>query len=321
VGGMLIAAFGWRAIFWVNLPLCAAGVAASLAWIDGKRHAARRGGLDLPGQALAIATLTALVAAMIEMRPLGASHPLVMGGLALAAACGALFVLAESRSASPMLPLSLFRDRTFSAAVVFGMAVNLTYYGMVFVLSLYVQRVLGHTPLQTGLIFLPLTGGFLLSNLASGPVVARFGSRAPMVAGALLDACGFAALYFVDASTPVAALLVPFLLIPTGMGLAVPAMTTAILGAVAPERAGTASAVLNTARQAAGAIGVAVFGALASHGASGASARIVTGVQWSAAIAVVLLMCAALTARHVRSVKKRDARAHEGTRNAATHAE
>ena len=179
-----------------------------------------------------------------------------------------------------MLPLSLFADPTFSAAVAFGVFANLTYYGMVFVLSLYLQRVLGHTPLQTGLAFLPLTGGFLLSNLASGPVVARFGSRVPMIAGALLDAAGFAALIFVGPSTPTAALLLPFLLIPAGMGLAVPAMTTAVLGAVAQERAGTASAVLNTARQAAGAIGVAAFGALAAHGGGATeTAHIVAGVQ------------------------------------------
>ncbi|MGA7814298.1 MFS transporter, partial [Caballeronia sp.] len=175
----------------------------------------------------------------------------------------------------------------------FGMCVNLTYYGMVFVLSLYLQRVLGHTPLEAGLAFLPLTGGFLLSNLAAGPVVARFGSRLPMITGALLDATGFAALCFVGASTPVAALLLPFLLIPSGMGLAVPAMTTAVLGSASPEQAGTASAVLNTARQSAGAIGVAAFGALASHSAIGNTEQIVTGVRASAAVSVALLLFAA----------------------------
>jgi DHA2 family methylenomycin A resistance protein-like MFS transporter len=175
------------------------------------------------------------------------------------------------------------------------------------------QRVLGHTPLQTGLAFLPLTGGFLLSNLASGPVVARFGSRGPMIAGALIDAAGFAALMFVGASTSTAALLLPFLLIPTGMGLAVPAMTTAILGTVAQERAGTASAVLNTARQAAGAIGVAAFGALAGHATGGSqTASIVAGVKWSAGSSVALLICGALTARRVRNAAQLAAKGMAG---------
>ncbi|SAK57575.1 major facilitator transporter [Caballeronia hypogeia] len=302
VGGVLIAAFGWRSIFWVNLPICIAGVAATLLWVENARpkDAAHARGIDLPGQALAIAALAAFVGAVIELRPLGFAHPLVAGGLVLALAAGGAFIAVERKSRAPMLPLSLFSERTFSAAVIFGIGVNLTYYGMVFVLSLYLQRVLGHTPLQTGLAFLPLTGGFLISNLVSGPVVARFGSRGPMIAGALLDAAGFAALGFVDATTPTTALLVPFLLIPSGMGLAVPAMTTALLGTVGQQRAGTASAVLNTARQAAGAIGVAAFGALAGHGEGAAGAlQIVDAVRWSAGISVALLLCAALCARWV----------------------
>ncbi|WP_248322486.1 MFS transporter [Caballeronia sp. Sq4a] len=301
VGGALIAAFGWRSIFWVNLPICAAGVAATLAWVDESPSHGRGDGIDLSGQALAIVALTALVGAVIEARPLGLSHPLVTGAFAIAVAATAAFIAVERRSRAPMLPLALFGERTFSAAVLFGIAVNFTYYGSVFVLSLYLQRVLGQTPLQTGLAFLPLTGGFLLSNLASGPVVARFGSRGPMIAGALLDAAGFASLAFVDAHTPTVALLLPFLLIPSGMGVAVPAMTTALLGTVGQRRAGTASAVLNTARQAAGAMGVAAFGALAGQaGGAAASAHIVDAVRWSAAASVAMLACAAVIARGVR---------------------
>jgi MFS transporter, DHA2 family, methylenomycin A resistance protein len=200
---------------------------------------------------------------------------------------GGAFVAVESRVASPMLPLSLFSKRTFSAAVLFGICVNLTYYGMVFVLSLYLQRVRGYTPLQAGLTFLPLTGGFLLSNVASGWVVGRFGARVPMMAGAVIAALGYGLLHRVDAATPLVGLLLPFLLIPSGMGLAVPAMTTAVLASTEAKRAGTASAVLNTARQAGGAVGVAAFGALASG--AGAS-QIVSGMQTATAISVGLLV-------------------------------
>ena len=241
VGGVLIAAWGWRGIFLVNLPLCAAGLAAAFAWIPARRAAAGRAlrsirALDLRGQFIAIAMLTALTGAVIEWRPLGFTHPVVAGGLALATLAALAFVAVEARTATPMLPLSLFRHRTFSAAVLFGICVNLTYYGTVFVLALYLQRARGESALQAGLAFLPLTGGFLLSNLASGRVVARHGPRAPMLAGALVAALGYGSLHFIDASTPLAALLVPFLLIPTGMGFAVPAMTTAVLASVAPER-------------------------------------------------------------------------------------
>ena len=313
-GGLLIAAFGWRSIFLVNLPICAAGLLATWLWVprdEATGHAqARNGkagiagpadsaaadisraasgtvkqasatergappatsnvgprGIDLGGQCLAIVALTAFVAAVIEWRPLGLGHPLVAGGFVLALLAAGAFIAVESRSASPMLPLSLFSKRTFSAAVLFGICVNLTYYGMVFVLSLYLQRVRGYSPLQAGLAFLPLTGGFLVSNVASGWAVGRFGVRVPMIVGAVIAALGYGLLHRVDAATPLSALLLPFLLIPSGMGLAVPAMTTAVLASTEAKRAGTASAVLNTARQAGGAVGVAAFGALASGAA------------------------------------------------------
>lgn len=306
VGGVLIAAFGWRSIFLVNLPICAAGLLATLIWVpkpDCTRKNARQAatvganagagaepsprGFDLSGQCLAIVALTAFVAAVIEWRPLGLSHPLVTGGFILALIATGAFIAVESRVATPMLPLSLFSTRTFSAAVLFGICVNLTYYGMVFVLSLYLQRVRGYTALQAGLAFLPLTGGFLLSNVASGWVVGRFGVRVPMIAGAITGGLGYGLLHFVDAGTPLVGLLLPFLLIPSGMGLAVPAMTTAVLASVEAKRAGTASAVLNTARQAGGAVGVAAFGALAS---GAAATQIVSGMQAATAVSVGLLV-------------------------------
>jgi DHA2 family methylenomycin A resistance protein-like MFS transporter len=301
VGGLLIAAFGWRAIFLVNLPMCAAGLLATLLWVPrpkaGRRSppaadAGRNGdvnprGIDLGGQCLAIVALTTFVAAVIEWRPLGLGHPLVAGGFVVALLTASAFVAVQARVAAPMLPLSLFRKRTFSAAVLFGICVNLTYYGMVFVLSLYLQRVRGYTPLQAGLAFLPLTGGFLLSNVASGWVVGRFGVRVPMILGAITAGLGYGLLHRVDAATPLIGLLLPFLLIPSGMGLAVPAMTTAVLASTDAQRAGTASAVLNTARQAGGAVGVAAFGALAS---GTTAAQIVTGMQASTVISVGLLV-------------------------------
>ncbi|OAJ63002.1 MFS transporter [Paraburkholderia ginsengiterrae] len=310
VGGLLIAAFGWRSIFLVILPICVAGLLATLRWVPrpaaelhhsrqsvaaGATNASPRG-IDLSGQCLAIVALTAFVAAVIEWRPLGPGHPLVAGGFALALVAASAFVAVESRSTAPMLPLSLFRKRTFSAAVLFGICVNLTYYGMVFVLSLYLQRARGYTPLQAGLAFLPLTGGFLLSNVASGWVVGRFGVRAPMTAGALTAGLGYGLLHFVDANTPIAGLLLPFLLIPSGMGLAVPAMTTAVLASAEAQRAGTASAVLNTARQAGGAVGVAAFGALAC---GAAATQIVAGMQVATAVSVGLLMLGGALSRFV----------------------
>ncbi|WP_043202065.1 MFS transporter [Paraburkholderia acidipaludis] len=310
-GGLLIAAFGWRSIFLVNLPLCAAGLAATLAWIPAPRRSLAAGAavpqpqrsapvrsLDIRGQLLAVVALTAFTGAVIEWRPLGFAHPAVAGGFALALLAGCAFVFLESRIAAPMLPLGMLRQRTFSAAVLFGVCVNLTYYGTVFVLALYLQHARGETPLQAGLAFVPLTAGFLLSNIASGHAVARFGTRAPMIVGALVAGSGYALLGLVGATTPLAALMAMCLLIPSGMGLAVPAMTTAVLASVEPARAGTASAFLNTARQAGGAVGVAAFGALTG---SGGAVQVVTGLHAETLVSTALLLTAAGLAWFVRA--------------------
>lgn len=305
-GGLLIAAFGWRSIFLVNLPLCAAGLAATLAWIPARQPHAdasaaapqRPRSLDVRGQLLAVVALTAFTGAVIEWRPLGFTHWAVWGGLLLAVAAGMAFVAQEARTADPMLPLAMLRNRTFSAAVLFGICVNLTYYGTVFVLALFLQHARGQTPLQAGLTFIPLTGGFLLSNIASGHVVSRFGTRLPMIGGALVAGLGYALLIPVDAGTPLVALLAAFLLIPSGMGLAVPAMTTTVLSAVEPARAGTASALLNTARQAGGAVGVAAFGALTG---GGAASEVVSGLHGDAAISAAILLVAAMLAWTMRA--------------------
>ncbi|QBR00473.1 MFS transporter [Paraburkholderia pallida] len=314
-GGLLIAAFGWRSIFLVNLPLCAAGLAATLAWIPASRRETgasaapgapsaagapvpRPRSLDVRGQLLAVVALTAFTGAVIEWRPLGLAHWAVWGGFVLAFAAGAAFVALEARIEAPMLPLAMLRNRTFSAAVLFGVCVNLTYYGTVFVLALFLQHARGQSPLQAGLTFIPLTGGFLLSNIASGHVVARYGTRLPMISGALIAGLGYALLIPVDANTPLVALLAAFLLIPGGMGLAVPAMTTTVLASVEPARAGTASALLNTARQAGGAVGVAAFGALTG---SGSAAQVVSGLHADTAISAALLLVAACLAWNMRA--------------------
>lgn len=318
-GGLLIAAFGWRSIFLVNLPLCAAGLAATLMWIPASRRedsasanrdmnrdtsaaaeapAPRPHSLDVRGQLLAIVALTAFTGAVIEWRPLGFAHWAVWGGFVLALAAGAAFVALEARIDAPMLPLAMLRNRTFSAAVLFGICVNLTYYGTVFVLALFLQHARGQSPLQAGLTFIPLTGGFLLSNIASGHVVARYGTRLPMIGGALVAGLGYALLIPVDANTPLVGLLAAFLLIPSGMGLAVPAMTTTVLASVEPARAGTASALLNTARQAGGAVGVAAFGALTGNGTA---AQVVSGLHADTAISAALLLIAACLAWHMRA--------------------
>ena len=298
IGGLLMSVTSWRSIFFVNVPICAVG-----AWLTSRvpetERKARDGRFDLRGQLLAILALTGLTMMVIEAKPLGWTHPLVLACAGMALVTAPLFVWAGSRSAAPMLPLRFFKAPGFSVAVTYGVIVNLTYYGIVFLLSLYLQRVHGYSALRTGLAYLPLTATFFGVNIFSGWLVGRTGARLPMVLGALIDAAGFGLLLLLDAGSPYLLMLPAFALLPSGMGLGVPAMTTTVLSAVEKQASGTASGVLNAARQAAGAIGVALFGALAGN----SNDMIVHGLHQSAWIALVMLVLAAVLA--LRGIRAR----------------
>ena len=300
LGGLLIGVTSWRSIFLVNLPICVIAVLLTLKCEETPRPPARRG-FDVVGQLLGIVALSAIIGTVIEAKPLGFENPLVWSCALIGLAAAFAFVHWEARTQAPMLPLSLFKSRIFCGAVSFGSLANFTYYGAVFVLSIYLQRVLGYTPVVAGLAFLPLTATFLVVNIISGWWVGRVGSRAPMMIGALIDAVGFSLLTLVaTAATPYWQLAIAFVMIPGGMGLGVPAMTTAVLANVQRERSGIAAAVLNAARQAAGAMGVALFGALAGDEPS----HVVVGLKTSTTIAVVSLVVAAAIAATTITRKK-----------------
>ncbi len=300
IGGLLLSIGGWRSIFWVNIPICVLGFWLTWVSVPHIPRAEHGRSFDIAGQLLAIAALTGFIGAVIEVQGLGLSHPLVLGGFALALVAGGLFLLVEKKVESPMLPLQLFRQAAFSGAVLFGVLVNFAYYGVIFVLSFYFQKIRGYSVMEAGLAFLPLTGTFIFSNIASGKVTARYGLRVPMIAGGLIGCSGYALLAVaIGPQAGFIAMLPGLMLIPAGMGLAVPAMTTSILSSVQKDMAGTASAVLNAARQVGGAMGVAVYGAMVSLGANQASGNNVNGTLIASAI--LLLLAAGLayrTAKH-----------------------
>jgi DHA2 family methylenomycin A resistance protein-like MFS transporter len=295
LGAVLLELAGWRSIFWVNIPLCLAGAWLTLRTVPAAAGKDPGRAFDMPGQLLAVVALTAFIGAVIEVHALGWTHAMVQGGLALAAAAFAVFLLVEERSKSPMLPLALFRSAGFSGAVAFGVLVNFAYYGVIFVLSFYLQTVRGYTALAAGVMFLPLTGTFIFSNIASGRVSARTGLRTPMILGGLIGSSGYALLGVFGISDHAGfwAMLPGLALIPAGMGLAVPAMTTSILSSVGAGQAGTASAVLNTARQVGGALGVAVYGSMV---AAGTPALAMGGLRTALAVSAALLLAAAAIA-------------------------
>jgi len=289
VGGLLIGRYGWASIFYINLPLCLLGMAMAWRWLDETPRHRHEGGLDLAGQLCAVAMLLGATSAVIEAGDMGWHAPRVWCLLALGALAGLAFLRIESHSRAPMLPLGLFRQRAFAAATAVGLVVNFALYGTIFVLSLYFQRVRGYSPSATGLAFLPFMVAVTVANVAGSRLAARIGPRWPMVVGLLLGATGFALLLGTDADTGYAALMARLLLIPIGVGVAVPSMTATVLSSVPRTRSALAAGVLNTVRQAAGAVGVAAFGALAGD-------SILHGLCVAALLSAGLLMLAAFTA-------------------------
>ncbi len=186
VGGILIATVGWRSIFFVNVPIAMIGI--WLVWrYSRETPRTPNRGIDLPGQILAIVALACLAATMIQGGNLGWTHALVLSGFVVFTVATAAFLVTESRSNSPMLPLQVFRNPTFSAATTIGWIINVAFYGLIFVLSLFFQETQGYSPLRTGLAFLPMTAIILPANLASGLVATHTGARIPMVTGQLVD--------------------------------------------------------------------------------------------------------------------------------------
>jgi MFS transporter, DHA2 family, methylenomycin A resistance protein len=289
VGGLLIAAVGWRSIFFINVPLGAAGW-----WLTARYAAetapARDRGVDLPGQLTAIVGLTALAGATIEAGSSGFGKPVVIGGYLVAVLAGAAFVLIERTRARPLLPPRLFRSRTFSAAVSAGLLINVVFYGLIFIFSLFLQRHLGLTPFHAGLAFLPVTILIMASDLIAGRAISRLGTRTVSTMGALAMGVGCLAMFailvahVVDLVTAlVAALSVTGL----GIGLIVTAITAALLGSVDASWSGIASGTLTAFRQTGSVLGVALFGSLlAGMGA-------VAGLRTACAISAVLIAAVA----------------------------
>jgi MFS transporter, DHA2 family, methylenomycin A resistance protein len=263
VGGLLIAGFGWRSVFAVNLPfgvLGLVGTARYLPDVPGQRRRA-----DIPGQLLGIAALGALATALIEAGSLGWTAVPVLAGFAVTAVATTAFIITERRSPSPVLPLSVLRNRGFSTGSAVGLLINLGFYGQLFVATLYFQDLRGYSALITGLALLPEGAMASAGSVLSGRIMARTGPHVPMVGGLALGAAGLLGWLVAGQHTPYAVLVVPLIATGLGMSLTMPAATVAVLGSAPPGRAGLASGVINTARQMGGAIGVALLGSLVAH--------------------------------------------------------
>jgi len=267
LGGFLVGAFSWRSIFWINVPVGALAIWLTMRVVTESSYPQGRR-MDVPGQVLATSTLASLIFAVIEGQHLGWENFPVRAACAWATVSGVAFWLVERRQARPMLDFRFFRQPTFAAANIASGLMNFGMFTMLFAFSLYLLRVQQLTPETVGIHLLVMFMPFALSLPFGGHITGRFGSRYPAAIGLGVSAAGLLLLSLVPARPDEVLMFGSLLLIGLGLAAATPALVAAAIGALPPERAGAASAVNNTSRQASGALGVALLGGLVGAGRS-----------------------------------------------------
>ncbi len=306
-GGVLTETLSWRWILLVNVPIGLVLVPVAWRYIAESRGSLAHRHFDMAGAVSLTAGLVALVLGIVSIGQYGWGSAAVLGGIGAAIVLLALFVVIERRAPAPLVPLSIFASRTLTGANVVVGLMGAAMFAMWFFLSLYLQQVLGLSPLQAGLAFLPMTGTLAAAATMAPRLVARFGGRATLTAGMLLIALGALLLTQISPGGSWAGdVLVPSVILALGMGLSFVPVTIAAVAGVPPERAGLASGLVNTSRQMGGALGLAVLTSVATsltnsyvrdHGVSALSgAALVHGYQGGFLLGGLLALAGAAAA-------------------------
>jgi len=262
VGGLLTQHLNWSWIFFVNVPVGVVGIVASLLFIEESRDTSKAQRLDLPGLVTSGLALFALVYALIEANTYGWTSPRILGLFAAAVVLFVAFVLLERHQKVPMLDLSLFRNPTFAGANVVALLVSLAMFGVFFFVSIYMQRILGYSPVQAGAAFLPMTALIVVIAPLAGRFSDRVGSRWLMAGGLVLVSLSLVLDSRFGIGTSYWTILPALVVGGAGMSLTMTPMTAAAMGSVPVDKAGVGSAVLNSFRQVGGSLGIALMGAI-----------------------------------------------------------
>jgi len=260
IGGILVHQFGWRSVFWVNIPIGLLAIVMAQVLLAAPARQPRD--LSLLSHGLGVLALAGLSFVLIEGPALGWLSPAVLSAVALTVvAAGALF--ARERSGShPVLPRALFQNSSFGAANGVGFLINFSVFGQLFLLSLYLQQVRGADALQSGLHLLPLMAAYTAGNFSAGSIAARYGTRPPMLYGLLVAAVMALVLMGLKPDTPYVLLALGTAVMNVAIGIAIPAMTATVMRVAGKQYANSAAAALNANRQIGALVGVALIGTI-----------------------------------------------------------
>ena len=318
LGGALTQLASWEWIFFVNVPVGVLTILATLRYVPESRADVKHRAFDVAGAITVTAGLVVLVYAIVKAQAYGWGSGRTIGLILLALVLLAGFVAIERRSVAPLVRLSIFRIRTLAVADGVLLLVASGMFGMFFFASLYVQEILGYSPLHAGLAFLPVTGGIVVGAGIAQPLVKRAGVRNVAVLGIVLATIGMVVLAQVPVHGTYAGDLLPGLLpLSIGMGLVFVPITLMATGGVDANDAGLASGLFNTAQQVGGSLGLAILSTLAAskttnvlnglHGSvstAATSAAKVSGYHVAFIAAAVMLAAGALIL--ATAVRRRD---------------
>ncbi|MRW94051.1 MFS transporter [Duganella sp. FT80W] len=258
VGGALVHAFGWRSVFWVNVPIGLLGIVLTQVLAPATPRHARD--LSMLSHALGVAALAALSFVLIEGPVLGWTSAGVLAAALATLLATTLLVRRERTGAHPLLPKALFETPAFAAANGVGFLINFAVFGQLFLLSLFIQQE-GSDALQTGLRLIPMMAAFAIGNLTSGRITARVGTRPPMLYGLLAGlAMALLMLAGLRPETPYWLLVTAAVVMNVAIGIAIPGMTATVMLVAGKDHANSAAAALNANRQVGALVGVALMG-------------------------------------------------------------
>jgi EmrB/QacA subfamily drug resistance transporter len=263
IGGSLIEVSSWPSVFWINVPVVVAALGLGL-WLIPESRDPSPGALDSPGVLLSVAGLGLFVWAVIEAPERGWTNGLVLGAFAVAIVCGVLFVRRQLTARDPLLDVRLFKAPAFSLGSLAISAAFFALFGMIFLMTQYLQLVQGRSAIETGLVMLPLAFGLVIGSGLSHKINERIGTPRQLFGAMILVALVIGSVAFWQPDTPTWVICLFFFVLPLGMGNVMAPGTQAVMTAVPEAKAGVGSAMNDLNRQVAGALGVAIIGSVSS---------------------------------------------------------